>query len=94
MKISISILNFGIEGLVAGVSVRITILLLESNSVGWSEVLLETKRDNMENNLGNLITGICKSGRYYLSFLCTDSMVEFNKWDDINIAFINDGGIR
>ena len=94
MKISISILNFGIEGLVAGVSVRITILLLESNSVGWSEVLLETKRDNMENNLGNLITGICKSGRCYLSFLCTDSMVEFNKWDDINIAFMNDGGMR
>merc|ERR1711962_751989 len=42
-------------------------------------VLLETKRDNTESNLGNLIT---------------DSMVEFNKWDDINIGFINDGGIR
>ena len=62
--------------------------------VGWSEVLLETKRDNTESNLGNLITGFYRLGRCYLSFLCTDSMVQFNKWDDINIAFINDGGIR
>ena len=62
--------------------------------VGWSEVLLETRRDNTESNLGNLITGFYKLGRCYLSFLCTDSMVQFNKWDDINIAFINDGGIR
>jgi len=47
--------------------------------VGWSEVLLETRRDNTESNLGNVIT---------------DSMAEFNIWGDINIAFINDGGIR
>ena len=25
--------------------------------VGWSEVLLETRRDNTESNLGNVITG-------------------------------------
>ena len=31
--------------------------------VGWSEVLLETKRDNTESNLGNLITGIYKFER-------------------------------
>ena len=36
--------------------------------VGWSEVLLETKRDNTESNLGNLITGIYKLGRCYLFF--------------------------
>ena len=26
--------------------------------VGWSEVLLETRRDNTESNLGNVITGL------------------------------------
>ena len=48
-------------------------------AVGSSDVLLETRRDNTESNLGNVIT---------------DSMVEFNNWTDINIAFLNDGGIR
>ena len=42
-------------------------------------MLLETRRDNTESNLGNLIT---------------DSMVENNQWGDLTMAFINDGGIR
>jgi len=47
--------------------------------VGWTDVLLETRRDNTESNLGNIIA---------------DSMLEFNDFTDITIAFINDGGIR
>jgi len=46
--------------------------------VGETTVLLE-KHDNVESNIGNVLT---------------DSMVLYSKWNDTNIAFINNGGIR
>ena len=56
MKIWIWILNFGFE---LGLGRRVELADYYA-PVGWSEVLLETRRDNTESNLGNLITGIHK----------------------------------
>jgi len=47
-------------------------------SLGSTEVLLE-KILSQESNIGNVLT---------------DAMAKYSKWNDTNIAFINDGGIR
>ena len=46
--------------------------------VGDTAVLLE-KQDHKESNIGNVLT---------------DSMVQYSRWNDTTIAFMNDGGIR